>query len=100
MVIAMYNQKPEAITYMPLPNGMADVWLHKKIKEVEVEVVDQTEPMKVWQTNEVYFRTEAALSEIEANFDKFWNLYGYPAPTTEERIDALENALMEILEVL
>lgn len=102
MVIAMYNQKPEAITYMPLPNGMADVWLHKKIKEVEVVhgAVEQVEPMKAWQAQEVYFRTDNAYSEIESNFDKYWNMYGYPAPTTEERIDALENALMEILEVL
>lgn len=98
MLKAVYNQKPNPVTYMALPTGGADVWLRKNIKEVE-HTYEETKAT-VWECKEVYFRTDKAYAEIESNFDKYWNMYGYPAPTTEERIDALENALMEILEVL
>lgn len=98
MLKAVYNQKPNPVTYMALPTGGADVWLRKNIQEIE-QTYEESKA-NVWECKEVYFRTDMSESDIEANFEKLWNMYGYPAPTTEERIDALENTLMEILEVL
>lgn len=98
MLLAMYNQQPDNLTYMALPNGEADVWMRKDVHEVEQEY--DGEKLKAWECKEVYFHTTLSKAEVEADFEKLWNVNAYPAPTTEERIDALENALMEIMEVL
>lgn len=98
MLNVIYNEQPTAVTYMTLPNGQADVWLRKDIKETEQ--VYENDTLKVWEAKEVYFRDTISLEVVESNFDKLWYKYGYPAPTDQERIDALENALMEIMEVL
>ena len=98
MLNVIYNEQPTAVTYMILPNGQADVWLRKDIKETEQ--VYENETLKMWEAKEVYFRDTISLEEVESSFDKLWYKHGYPAPTDQERIDALENALMEIMEVL
>lgn len=98
-----FSQKPEKIQYMPLPDGMADVWLRKNIAKVTVEN-DGVEPYEVYEADEVYFRTNDTKVQIEADFEKYFseNLPKSPKPVVSEseRIAALEAAVLDLAEVL
>ena len=90
-----YCKQPEAVTYMPLPEGGADVWLTKNA----VQIADG-EDAGMWEADEVYFRTMMAKEDVEANFD---TLFGRDELLTdseavETRIADLEEALGMILE--
>lgn len=97
-----FSQKPEKIRYMPLPDGGADVWLRKNIKKQtgEQEGTEYT----YFEADEVYFRTNDAKAEIEANFEEYFagNLPKPPAPVVPdaERIAALEAAMLDLAEVV
>lgn len=96
MLIAKYNQEPGAITYMALPKGGADVWLRKNIHEVEEEG-ERGEVMRFWECNEVYLHTELTEAEVTDNFEDLYLEYSHPKPTLAERVDALEEVVLEIL---
>ena len=97
MTKTTFGSQPEPIQYMPLPGtDMADVWLRKNITAPEEGVEDAC-----WTADEVYFRTVLSKTEIETNFDTLFERDGLmtdPAPTPEERIAVLEEALDMILE--
>lgn len=97
---AYYNQEPETVSYMKLPNGKADVWLRKNIAETTDE-----EGRPVWEADEVYFRTGQDQGSIEAAFDELFANDGEEKneepenkPSIEERMDAIETAFMEFVE--
>ena len=98
---AYYNQEPETVSYMPLPDGRADVWLRKNIAETTDE-----EGRPVWEADEVYFRTNLDQGSILAEFDELFLNGGETGsdeepvgkPTVEDRLDAIEAAFMEFVE--
>lgn len=100
---AFYNQEPGAISYMQLPDGRADVWLRKNI----IETTDE-EGNAIWQADEVYFRTDQDQESIMEAFETLFANGGEtktseaPAsqPTIEDRLDAVEAAIMELAEVM
>lgn len=96
MLKAKYNQQPTAITYMSLPNGEADVWLRKNIHEVE-EPTEEGHTQTFWECNEVYFRTKLTETEVTDNFEDLYLKYSHPEPTLTERVDALEEVVLELL---
>lgn len=90
-----YCKQPEAVTYMPLPGGGADVWLTRNA----VRIADG-EDEGMWEAEEVYFRTTMAKEDVEANFD---TLFGRDELLTdskdvEARVSELEEAMTMILE--
>ena len=102
---AYYTSEPEALTYMKLPDGNADVWLRKNIEESTQETEDGTQ--SVWTCDEVSFRTTLSKTEIEDDFDTIFENGGtttdedtgeesVDTPTLAERVAALEEALIEI----
>lgn len=100
---ATYNQKPDTISYMKLPNGKADVWLRKNIAETTDEDGNTT-----WEADEVYFRTNLDQGSILAEFDELFLNGGETGsdeepvgkPTVEDRLDAIEAAILELAEVM
>ena len=97
---------PEAIQYMPLPDGYADVWLRQNIEEYT-----DSEGGAGWQADEVYFRTALTLEEVTEQFDVLFE----EAPTlteteddgivvtlpgTQDRLDAIEEAIAELAELI
>lgn len=91
-----YNTEPEAIQYMVLPNGEADVWLRQNITEVT------TEDEWGWTAEETYVHTDLSRDEVVANFDALFD--GSYTTETEEsddtdtvdaRLTALEEAVAD-----
>ncbi|MCD7820866.1 MAG: hypothetical protein LUG64_01460 [Clostridiales bacterium] len=83
METVSYSQQPEAIQYMPLPDGSADVWLRRNITQV-----DDGDTWG-WEAEETYIRTDLTRDEVAANFDALFNgTYDPEAPTTLEGIRA------------
>ena len=58
-----YEQQPEKVMYMPLPDGQADVWIREGVRQVTDE--DGTR----WAAEEVYLRTRQTKEEITRNAD-------------------------------
>lgn len=58
----LYSDRPEAVRYMPLPNGKADVWIRYDIRQ-ELD----SENNRGWSAREVYLQTAQSQAEIEAN---------------------------------
>ncbi|MCD8206680.1 MAG: hypothetical protein LUD72_01945 [Bacteroidales bacterium] len=98
-----YNEI-ERIVYMPLPIGLADVWLHENIEQAEDE-----DGNAIWTADEVYFRTAKTEEEIEANFDEIFANggtgetfdpepdEGNPNPTSiTERVDEIEDLVIQL----
>lgn len=96
-MITHFSEKPIAMLYMPLPNGGADVWLRKNIEQKADD-----EGGTYYTAEEVYFRTNEPQSEIEENFEEYFagNLPKPPAPqiTVDERLSALEAAIVDLAE--
>lgn len=91
----------EKITYMALPDGNADVWLHKNIEQVTDD-----EGNEMWEADEVYLRTALTKSEVSSSFSKIFKdpeSYALVVQTEEEAeasaIEAL-TARVEELEAL
>lgn len=81
METVSYSQQPEAIQYVPLPDGSADVWLRRNITQVD------DEDTWGWEAEETYIHTDLTRDEVAANFDALFNgTYDPEAPTTLEGI--------------
>lgn len=103
------NVKLDKILYMPLPDGLADVWLRENIEEVEVDTGEGKQT--VWTADEVYFRTAKSQEEIEANFDEIFAAGGTGEVFDEEpeetgevlslsaRVQEIEDLIVEIAEI-
>lgn len=90
---------PSMLEYMQLENGEADVFMRKNITQE-----NKTDERGINSTSYIYqevqFRTNLSKSYIENNFDDIFRQYSGNIPTIEERINALENAIAEIGELL
>ena len=92
-----YSPKPHnRVDYYPLANGYADVFLHRN----ETEEADEDGSL-VYKAEEVYFQIEQAVTkeQIEQNFDYMWQDTEHPkaTPTADERLEALEQAMLELV---
>lgn len=96
-----YTSEPEQIKYCQLPDGSADVWLRKNI---HLEAVHGREGDELaWTADEVAVNTRLEFMDVVANFDEIYE-EGAAEPPVEysvaERLDAIEDVLVELLEVL
>lgn len=90
-----YCKQPEAVTYMPLPEGGADVWLTKNAVQIA-----GGEDAGAWEADEVYLRTTMSRADIEENFDALFGrdeLLTDSQSDVETRIADLEEAMNLIL---
>lgn len=85
--MAEYTTKQPKISYYPI-GKYADVYLRKNEREYTNE-----EEQSFYEYDELSFKTTAKLSEIEENFDKYWQ----KEPTAEERLAVLEKAMLEVV---
>ncbi len=95
-----FTNKPLEIMYMALPGGGADVWLRENITQVTVEG-ENTESSKMYEAEEVYFRTNESEEYVKKNFEELFNgnipIPPIPEITLEERVAATEAALLEFI---
>ena len=93
-----YDSKPDAILYQTLPDGTANVYLRKNIKQAERSTFnqDQRETQTVWTADEKQIITTMTQDEVSAGFDSLFMSADIPTPTLKERVAALEQAIMEI----
>ena len=89
-MIVNYDYKPEAVLYMKLPNGLADVWLRRNIQQEECD------DCVFWSAEEKYIRTGLTLDEVNAQFDALFDAEPETPLTDSERIAQLEqqNAML------
>ena len=120
MELVYYSNEPEVITYMPLLDGYADVWIRQDITQVEETTTtidedgNETETTETYYTaNEVYFRTLLSLEEVTENADYLFENEGPvidviteeeiasdDTPSYAERIEVAEEAILELAELL
>ena len=98
-----YSPKPyNRVDYFPLPNGHADVFLHRN----ETTETDEEGNIQ-YVAEEVYFQIEQSVTKetIEENFETYWENKGeiistptLPEPTEPEpsEIDILNNRIAEL----
>jgi len=105
-MLAVYNYKPDEISYMSLPDGRADVWLRKSITETVGE-----DSNTVWECEEISFRTALTEEEIIENINVIWENGGpvideeteeevADGVTLEQRVEANEEAIVELAELV
>lgn len=112
MTLTQFTEKPETYVYMALPDGKADVWLRKNITEATEKDEDGNKSTH-YTANEVYFRTSMTEDEVVASFDAIYEAGGTSEDedtgeeiiegvdiTTSERIDAIEEAIAELAEMV
>ena len=92
-----YSHKTfNSVDYYPLSNGYADVFLHKN-ERTEIDEEGNTQ----YIAEEVYFQVDQSVTkeQIEQNFDYMWGDAESSSiePTLEERLQALESAMLEIV---
>lgn len=85
------------VDYYLLPNGYADVFLHRNEK-IEVDEDGNIQ----YVAEEVYFQIEDSVTkeDIELNFDYMWTdaeKEPIAEPTDKERLQALEQAMLELI---
>lgn len=90
-----YKDRPHnKVDYYLLPNGYADVYLHRNEK---IETDDEGNVQYV--AEEVYFQIEQSVTkeQIESNFNYMWHDAEkvIEEPTLEERLQALEALELE-----
>lgn len=90
-----YKDKPHnKVDYFLLPNGNADVFLHKN-EAIETD----SEGNIQYVAEEIFFQTKETKEEIENNFDSYWNSVEnmISEPTIEERVQTAENTILFLL---
>jgi len=93
-----YTEKPERIKYMTQQDGHADVWLRKNITEYSHEEIVGQES-RGYYADEVYLSTKLTYDQVDEQFDDLFE-HGTPEivdVTLEERVDALEGVVLELL---
>lgn len=84
---AYFTEQPDSIKYMPLPSSdTADLWMRKNI----AEVTDPETGEVSYEADEAYMRTNISLSEIETDFEFWWEVAAFwsaeqPAEDEEEK---------------
>ena len=64
-----FNEMPETVVFTPLPNGKADIWIRRNIREFAAEEDADGENLTVtkWAADEAYMRADTTLEAIEAD---------------------------------
>ena len=62
-----FAEEPQAILYMPLPSGEADVFLRRNIRQET-----DGEGIEIWTAEEAQFRTVKTRDEVMKNFDSYF----------------------------
>lgn len=97
MQIAQSRKPFNKVDYYSLPNGHADVFLRKNRRAETDE-----EGNSIHVADEVYFQIIQTVTkeQIESDFEYFWQdaekTLAEP-PTQEERLKALESAMLEMI---
>ena len=102
---AEFLVEPVAIEYINLPDGKNDIWLRKNIvKTTRTATASEgnEDKLTVFTAEEAYMRGTVEKDEIEANFDKWfevakeWQIQqNNDKINTEKRIEAVEQILMK-----
>lgn len=92
-----YDEEPKKILYQPLPDGTANVYLRKNISQAERSNFNRgaEEKMMVWTADEKQIKTTLSAADVESQFETLFATADIPEPTLEERVAALEDAVME-----
>lgn len=101
-MLVYYDEEPKKIKYESLPDGTANVYLRQNVKQVDqVQTsTDGTETaVKVWTADEKNIQTTLTEAQVEARFDTLI-LDGDSAPTMNQRIAALEDAVSALADAL
>lgn len=97
MQIAQSHKPFNKVDYYPLQNGVVDVYLHKN----NTQETDE-EGNTIYKAEETYFQVDSLTTKamIEEKFDLYWENVGERVanePTTEERIEMLEDTINFLL---
>lgn len=92
------NNKPDVITYEPLPYEMANVYLRKDIERVEQTSYQDGElqTQKIWRYKEKRVVTNLTKAEVEANFEQLYLTADVPAPTMTEIVNNLSDMVDDL----
>ena len=90
METVQFATEPLRIQYMPLPDGSADVWLRRNVRQMD------TDDGMIWTADEIYVHTNKSRDDIARDFDNYFAI----TPTAADRLDALEAAITELAEVM
>lgn len=93
--------RPDAVRVAALPDGRQHVRLARDIVE-RIETQEEGDEGAVYSYEEVAFTLEKPVEtgEIEKHFAQWWAYglgEGEPLPSVEERLEALEDIVLEML---
>lgn len=96
------NTKPAAVRLEPLPDGSANVWMARNIKEVQVDAENGTETQYLADVGFFNAENNVTEAEIAADPDGWWAYAeawerGTEQPTIEERVADMEAAVLALL---
>ena len=93
-----YTEIPEKIKYMLQKDGHADVWLRKNITKYSHDELEDTKSSGYF-ADEVYINTRLSYDQVDEQFDDLFENGSivYEDVTIEERVDAIEEAILELL---
>lgn len=96
MQLSHKDKSHNKIDYFTLPNGYADVYLHRN-ERIEID----EEGNEQYIAEEVYFQVDQSVTkeQIEENFEFMWNDAEkvVEEPTQEDRLTELENTILFLL---
>ena len=89
------NERPVSMSYERLPNGQAFVMIRKNIRSKNRTNEDGSE-QTVYVYDEVQFNTSKDEGYVSSHADDLYRMMSGSMPTIEERLNALEKAIVEI----
>jgi hypothetical protein len=106
----IFDEKPDAILYVSLPDGKADIWIRRNIREFAAEEDSDGERITIekWAADEAYMRETLPLYAVEADPDAAFERaaawkQGYDEVcvlSTDERLRLLERENAELFRQL
>lgn len=106
----IFDEKPDAILYVSLPDGKADIWIRRNIREFAAEEDSDGERITIekWAADEAYMREKLPLYAVEADPDAAFERaaawkQGYDEVrvlSTDERLRLLERENAELFRQL
>ena len=89
------NERPVSMSYEKLPNGQAFVMIRKNIRS-ESRTCEDGGEQTVYVYDEVQFNTSKDEAYVASHADDLYRMMSGSIPTIEERLNALEKAIIEI----
>lgn len=95
-----YMEKQPDYKYQPLGNGYADVFIFRFVEETIDE--QDKRPVFIYDTNEFRVKVDEISEELISSDPLSWINYdpSIPSISLEERMTAIEDAVMEMSEVI